>query len=123
MTISSGGNLFISDEALNRISIFETDGGFVDCWGVQGRGKGELNRPSGIAFDSDGNLLVADGLNNRIQRFTPDGRYLGGWGRAGTAPGEFNIPWGVSTDSSDNVYVGRLAQRQNPEVRCRWQAS
>ena len=33
MTISSGGNLFISDEALNRISIFETDGGFVGIAG------------------------------------------------------------------------------------------
>ena len=86
MTMSAEGNLFISDEALNRISIFETDGGFVDCWGVQGRGKGELNRPSGIAFDSDGNLLVADGLNNRIQRFTPRRALSGRMGQGRDSP-------------------------------------
>lgn len=105
MAMSKEGYLFVSDEALNRISIFETDGGFVDGWGVRGGGKGEFNRPAGIAFDSEGNLLVADGQNHRIQRFTPDGQYLGGWGRKGTEPGEFDTPWGVAIDRKGNVYV------------------
>ena len=105
MVMSEEDNLFVSDEALHRVSIFETDGGFVDSWGVQGRGKGEFNRPAGIAFDPEGNLLVADGLNNRIQRFTVDGRYLGGWGKAGSASGEFNTPWGIAVDDDGNVFV------------------
>ena len=105
MVAGDDGNLFVSDEALNRISIFETDGGFVGSWGVSGEGEGAFNRPSGIAFDPEGNLVVADGLNNRIQRYTPDGRYLGGWGKAGTGPGEFNTPWGTAVDADGNVFV------------------
>lgn len=105
MAMSADGNLYISDEALNRISVFDSKGNFLACWGVKGRRAGEFNRPAGIAFDHEGNLLVADGLNNRIQRFTPDGRYLGGWGRRGNRAGEFNIPWGVSADKEGNVFV------------------
>ena len=105
MVMGPDGNLYVSDEALNRISIFETDGGFVDCWGVKGRSEGEFNRPAGIAFDPEGNLLVVDGLNNRIQRFTADGQFLGGWGESGASPGRFDTPWGIIVDDSGNVFV------------------
>ena len=51
-------NVYISDEALHRISIFDRDGHFVTKWGVQGSGNGQFDRPAGIAFDSNDNLLV-----------------------------------------------------------------
>ncbi|MDE2686353.1 MAG: NHL repeat-containing protein [Chloroflexota bacterium] len=105
MAMGADGNLYVSDEALNRISIFETDGGFVGRWGKRGNLAGEFNRPSGIAFDDDGSLLVADGMNHRIQRYTADGQYLGGWGSEGTADGEFSFPWGLSVDALGNVFV------------------
>ena len=105
MAQDASGNLFVSDEALNRISVFGTDGDFLGCWGVRGRGAGEFNRPAGIAFDGEGNLLVADGLNHRVQRYTADGRFLGQWGRHGTAVGEFSVPWGVCVDGAGSVYV------------------
>ena len=105
MVMSPDGKLFVTDEALHRISIYDTGGDFIDSWGARGRNDGEFNRPSGIAFDLEGNLLVADGLNHRIQRYTADGRYLGGWGRKGVEPGEFNIPWGIAVDVSGNVLV------------------
>lgn len=105
MVMSADGKLFVSDEALHRISIYDTHGSFIDSWGVHGRNDGEFNRPSGIAFDPEGNLLVADGLNHRIQRYTADGRYLGGWGRKGIESGEFNIPWGIAVDIAGNVLV------------------
>ena len=98
-------NIYISDEALHRISIFDKSGASLGSWGVKGSGTGELDRPAGITFDQDDNLLVADGLNNRVQRFTRDGRYLGGWGKAGGGDGEFNMPWGIAVDQAGNVYV------------------
>ncbi len=98
-------NIYISDEALHRISIFNKQGQFLSKWGVKGSGDGEFNRPAGIAFDKDDNLLVVDGLNSRIQKYTRDGRFLGGWGRAGRGNGEFNLPWGIAIDQSGNVYV------------------
>ena len=98
-------NLYISDEALHRISIFDKEGKFLSRWGKQGTGQGELNRPAGIAFDGDENLLVVDSLNNRIQKFTKDGQFLSAWGRPGNGNGEFNTPWGITTDQAGNVYV------------------
>ena len=99
------GNLYISDEALQRISIFDGKGHFLEKWGVKGKGDGEFDRPSGIAFDQEDNLLIIDGLNDRIQRYTRDGKFLGGWGSSGAGPGEFRMPWGITTDKAGNVYV------------------
>ena len=105
IAIDQDENLYISDEALHRISIFSKRGQFLSKWGVHGTRDGELNRPAGIAFDKDEQLLVVDGLNNRVQKFTKEGQFLGGWGRAGTGDGEFNVPWGIGLDQTGNVYV------------------
>ena len=105
IAMSRDEKLYISDEALHRISIFDLDGRFLGKWGVRGSGDGEFDRPAGIAFDLDDNLLVADGLNHRVQRYTRDGVYLGGWGGPGAADGAFDMPWGICVDHTGNVYV------------------
>ncbi len=105
IAIDAERNLYISDEALHRISIFDTQGRFLGKWGVKGNGAGMFDRPAGIAFDPDQHLLVVDGLNNRIQRYTTDGRFLGQWGQGGRGPGELNLPWGITVDRAGDVYV------------------
>jgi hypothetical protein len=97
--------LYISDEALHRISVFDRQGQFLTHWGRQGTEPGTFDRPAGLTIDRDGHLLVVDGRNNRIQRYTTDGRFLGQWGRGGTGNGEFNLPWGITTDQDNQVYV------------------
>ena len=105
IAIDKDDNIYISDEALHRISIFDKHRQFVGNWGVKGSGDGEFDRPAGIAFDKDDNLLVVDGLNNRVQMFTKDGKFLAKWGRAGRGDCEFNMPWGIAVDHSRDVYV------------------
>ncbi len=95
----------MADEWLNRISIFTRDGEWIGKWGTAGGGDGELNRPSGMAFDQDDNLFLVDSLNNRVQKFTKDGQFLGKWGSAGSGEGEFNMPWGIDIDGEGHVYV------------------
>jgi len=99
------GNLYVSDEALDRITIFDRDGNFVDKWGASGDGPGQFNRASGIALDPDENLYVADALNHRIQKFTKDGRFLSAFGSFGSGDGQLNMPWGLATDELGDVYV------------------
>ena len=99
------GNVYISDEALHRISIFDGKGQFITSWGVQGEGDGQFNGPAGIAFDRNDNLVVVDSVNNRVQRYSKDGSYLGGWGHPGNGDGEFDLPWGVAVDTKGSVYV------------------
>ena len=98
-------NVYVSDEWLNRISIFTKDGDWIGKWGTSGEGDGEINHPSGLAFDSDDNLFLVDSSNNRIQKFTKEGKFLAKWGTAGSGDGEFNLPWGLEVDSVGNVYV------------------
>ena len=98
-------NVYVADDSLQRISIFNKQGQFLAKWGVKGSGDGEFDRPAGMAFDEDDNLLLVDGLNNRVQRYTREGKFLGQWGRAGGGDGEFNMPWGITTDQGGNVYV------------------
>jgi DNA-binding beta-propeller fold protein YncE len=105
IAIDADDRIYISDEALHRISIFDKQGRFLSQWGNKGRGAGEFDRPAGIAFDADQHLLVVDGRNNRIQKYTKDGRFLGQWGQGGHGPGEFTLPWGIAVDQAGDVYV------------------
>ena len=99
------GNVYIADQWLNRISIFDKWGEFLDKWGMAGTGDGQLNQPSGIAFDGEDSLYVVDSQNNRVQKFTKDGRFLLKWGEAGSGPGQFQLPWGIDVDHKGDVYV------------------
>jgi DNA-binding beta-propeller fold protein YncE len=105
IAIDAEGKVYIADEALQRISIFDAKGRFLAKWGVKGSGAGAFDRPAGLAFDQDQHLLVVDALNNRIQRYTTDGRLLVQWGRGGRGRGEFNLPWGIAVDRAGDVYV------------------
>ena len=105
IAIDSGGNVYIADEWLNRISIFTRDGEWIGKWGTPGEGDGEINHPSGLAFDADDVLYVVDSLNNRIQKFTKDGGFLAKWGREGSGDGELDMPWGIDVGADGSVYV------------------
>ena len=105
IALDSAQNVYVSDEWLTRISVFDKDGVFLDKWGVPGSGDGELNRPSCIRFDKEDNLYVVDSYNNRVQKFTKDGKFLAKWGEAGSGEGQFNLPWGLAVDSKGDVYV------------------
>jgi DNA-binding beta-propeller fold protein YncE len=105
IAIDAEDHIYISDEALQRISIFDQHGRFLGRWGVEGAGAGAFDRPAGIAFDHDQHLLVVDSLNHRVQRYTKDGRFLGQWGTGGRGPGELNFPWGITVDRAGDVYV------------------
>ena len=99
------GKVYIADEWLNRISVFDEDGNFLYKWGTQGVGDGELNRPSGMVFDREDYLCIVDSANNRVQKFTKDGTFLAKFGEYGSREGQFNLPWGITIDNQGNVYV------------------
>ena len=117
LAVSSDGTVFASDEHDNLVSTyspdgpfrpfpeFDPDGEYASRWGVSGSEPGQIDGPSGLAFDVNDDLYVADGRNNRVQKFTRDGRYLAGWGTRGPGPGEFDRPWGITVDAEGHVYV------------------
>ncbi|MBM3960181.1 MAG: 6-bladed beta-propeller [SAR202 cluster bacterium] len=98
-------NLYISDEALDRVSAFTSEGTFLKCWGESGSKNGQLRRPAGLAFDANGDLHVVDSLNHRVQKFTKDGKHILSWGSHGDGDGQFDMPWGITVDDAGDVYV------------------
>ena len=97
-------NVYVCDQFLNRINIYNRDGDYLSHWGTQGSGDGELNWPSGLAIRDD-IMFVVDGWNHRVQKFTPDGKYIGQFGSFGDGPGQLNTPWGIGLDKDGNVFV------------------
>jgi len=105
IAVDQQGNVYVTDEWQQHISVFDADGIFLKKWGTQGEGDGDWNRPAGIAFDADDNLLVVDSLNSRVQKFTSDGHFISKFGGPGSGEGQFNTPWGINTDRQGNIYV------------------
>jgi DNA-binding beta-propeller fold protein YncE len=124
IALDAEGNVYVADEWLNRISIFDKDGKFLSKWGKAGSGNGELNRPAGLAI-SNNTLFVTDSCNHRVQKFNLEGKYQGQFGSFGSGQGQFNMPWGISLDKDGMVYVAdwRNDRIQKFTSNGQWQAS
>ena len=105
IVLDGDDRVYVPDEFMHNVSIFDRGGKFLERWGEFGTGVGQFNRPSGIAIDSDGNLHIVDHLNARVQKLSPDGKFISSFGTFGSEPGQFNFPWGISIDSEDGIWI------------------
>lgn len=82
------GRVFVADAELKRVFLLDRQGN-----GVGVMGDGQLDRPTGIAWDANAALLyVSDTYAHSIKVFDMTGRLVRTIGRRGEAPGEFNYP-------------------------------
>ena len=105
MDFDGQDRLYVTDESLNEVKVFDNQGNFVKRWGPDIKGAGSLNGPSGIAHGGDGSVYVVEQYANRIHKLTSDGESILSWGEEGTGEGQFNLPWGATVDSDGHVYV------------------
>ena len=61
-----------------RIQVFTADGVFVDQWGAQGSGVGQLSGNMSLAVDAASNVYIAGGFH-RVQKFSSTGEFLAEW--------------------------------------------
>ncbi len=99
------GALYVTDEWLNRVSIFDKEGGYLRQWSTLQPGDEGTNGASGIAISGDQTLYVTDSRSHQVRRFKTDGTFLGSWGTKGSGEGQFDGPWGVTVDQDGHVYV------------------
>ena len=79
IALDGDGNVYASDDFLNRVSVFDPEGTFLSCWG-EGRGRqGAVERPvrNGIRWLT-ATFWWWTAMNNRVQKFTSEeGKFLG----------------------------------------------
>jgi uncharacterized protein (TIGR03437 family) len=122
VAVDAQGNLYIADQADNRIRKVDLTGTISTYAGTGVPGfsgdlgpamSAELNSPTGIALDSKGNMYVADAGNFVIRRIAADGtintvagnghpNYAGDNGPAISAQID---PVAIAVDSHGNLYI------------------
>ncbi len=105
IALDSQENVYVTDEWLHRVSIFDKDGNCLSHWGTAESEAGAFNGLSCIAIDQDDTLYIVDSRHHRVQTFTTAGKFLHTWGSLGSAEGRFNSPWGITIDQQGDVYV------------------
>jgi DNA-binding beta-propeller fold protein YncE len=114
IAVDQQGHLYVTDEWLNRVSVFDADGTFLRCWGTVQSGDSEPNGAAGIAIDANNTVFVTDGRSHKVRKFSTDGAFLGSWGRLGSGENELDSPWGITVDDEGHVYV---ADHKNHRVQ------
>ena len=100
----AAGNVYVVEQAANRVQVYTGDGAFLRMWGkdvvqggttgfevctdaplcqlgTQGSLGGELSHPKGVAVDAAGNVFVADTDNHRVQQYTSAGGFTRAFGK------------------------------------------
>ena len=103
MDFDADDNLYVTDEVLNQVKVFDNQGNFVRKWG--GNGDGDLAGPSGIAHGADGSVYIVEQYANRVHKMTAAGESVLSWGKEGAGESQFDLPWGATTDADGNVYI------------------
>jgi hypothetical protein len=142
VALDSAGNIYISDDKLERIRVVCAAASGVcsgktvgDIYTVAGTGtagytgngglalSAQLCGPRGIALDSAGNLYIADTCNSAIREVYTGGAIVtvAGTGIQGyngdsiaATSAELYSPMGVALDSAGNLYI---ADRDNNRIR------
>ncbi len=106
---SSGSNIFVSNQTANQILSFTWQGGGAlpgITFGTPGNGNGQLNAPSGMAFDPQSQLHVCDSGNHRIQVFSQAGAFLRSY------RGGLTLPEKLAIDGRGLCYVADPADAE-----------
>ena len=116
VALDSSGNLYIADQANNRVQFVAAGACTSSCpWGLSTTGTGDiytiagtgtaghsgdggaatsahLDLPTGVALDSSGNLYIADQYNNRVQFVA-------------VASCSSSCRWGLSSTTAHDIYT------------------
>ncbi|MCY3905702.1 MAG: TIGR03663 family protein [Anaerolineaceae bacterium] len=121
LAIGPEGQLAVSEEGNNRVSLFTREGDFLAHLPAD-TAAGGLERPGGLRFADDGRLYVADTWNYRVQVLSQAGAVDRGWGEpalfglgaSAQPPGGLWGPRDLALGADGRVYV---ADTGNKRVR------
>src|SRR5690625_4233522 len=82
------GNIYISDQKLSVLQVFDADGNFLRSIGGAGGGPGEFGGINAIEINKQQELITVDANNKRITRFSNTGEVLSNY-----SPAEESVVW------------------------------
>ncbi|MEN3043719.1 MAG: 6-bladed beta-propeller [Candidatus Hydrothermales bacterium] len=97
--------LYVIDDSIMAIQVFNLDGQFLYTLGKKGNKPGEFLYPRGINIDRDGNVYVCEWGNFRVQILNTKGEVISVFGKSGNAPGFFVRPKGIAVDDKGFIFV------------------
>jgi DNA-binding beta-propeller fold protein YncE len=106
------GNVYVADNANQRIQKFDATGNFLIEWGISGEGDGQFVSPVGIGVDQQGNVYVIDDSRDDIQKFDSNGKFLLKWGSHGQEDGQLNYTGQLAVDDQGNVFIADFANHR-----------
>ncbi len=135
LAFDAAGNLFIAEQAENRIRKVDIVSGIITT--VAGKGTGgfsgdggaataaEIDRPTGVAIDAAGNLFIADQANDRIRKVDASGiittvigngvsGFSGDGGLATAA--QIDGPVNLEFDAMDNLFIAEVTNNRIRKV-------
>lgn len=80
LAVAPDGSLLVVDEALHRVSRFDSNGTWRGSFGARGTGARELHKPRGIDVDEQGRAWVVDWGNHRVQVLSLNGEFVASFG-------------------------------------------
>ena len=104
LAVDRNGNLFISDQELNKIVELPSNGDPQVTLPLGG-----LSSPACIAIDNSDNLYIADAGNNRVLELPPGGTQT-------TVGSGLWVPWALAVDNTGDLFIGDIAQYKVFEV-------
>ncbi|HAD05276.1 MAG: hypothetical protein A2091_03940 [Desulfuromonadales bacterium GWD2_61_12] len=101
LAVTANGSILASLATGGEIGLFGPDEVLQRTFG-----KGQLQRPVGLAVDETRRrIYVADSGAHRLVLFDLDGEFVGYWGERGGENGRFNFPLDVDVDERGQVFV------------------
>ena len=116
LAFDSQGLLYVADEALNHVSVFNAEGAFRHKWGVAGDQNGQLNRPSYLVFDGNDDLYITDSPEPPRPKVHQGREVPGGVGQSWQRSGPVQYALGTGIGPGGQRVRGGLAQRPGAEV-------
>ena len=99
MAVNGAGEPFIASGFENVIYAYDDEGTYVDRFGEEGTGAGQLNSPQALVVDGQDRVYVS--TFGKVEVFNKSGKYLGQLPLDRTK----GVPFGLAVDLDGNVYT------------------
>lgn len=99
-----GNSVYVIDNSLDAVVVYDLDGNYQFSWGENGAGPGQFALAFGIKIYND-TVYVTDTGNSRVQTFTLEGEHIRTFGDNPQAGSSLHSPVGIAAGPNGTVFI------------------